>query len=63
MTQPASPSLTYSCGLPGGFNLAFLFLDEILTKEFNGRYSEKFVDLVLKMLAFNEDRRINFIYL
>ena len=28
MTQPASPSLTYSCGLPGGFNLAFLFLDE-----------------------------------
>jgi serine/threonine protein kinase len=36
-------------------------LKNILTKEFEGRYSEKFIDLILKMITFNEDKRIDFI--
>ena len=38
-------------------------LKKILMNEFDRRYSEKFVDLILKMIDFNEDRRIDFIQL
>ena len=38
-------------------------LKQILMKDFNGRYSEKFIDLILKMIAFNEDKRPDFIEL
>ena len=31
--------------------------------EFDRRYSEKFVDLIMKMIDFNEDKRIDFIQL
>ena len=40
---------------------SIIILKQILTKEFNGRYSEKFVDLILKMICFNEDKRVDFI--
>ena len=36
-------------------------LRKILMKEFNRRYSEKFVNLILKMICFDEDKRIDFI--
>ena len=38
-------------------------LKKILMKEFDTRYSEKFLDLILKMIAFNEEKRIDFIEL
>ena len=38
-------------------------LKKILIKEFEGRYSEKFVDLILKMINFNEEKRVDFIEL
>ena len=38
-------------------------LKRIIISEFNGRYSEKFVELILKMIAFNEEKRIDFIEL
>ena len=37
-----------------------IILKKILMKEFDGRYSEKFVDLILKMITFNEDKRVDF---
>ena len=40
---------------------SIIILKQILIKEFNGRYSEKFVDLILKMISFNEDKRVDFI--
>ena len=40
-----------------------IILKKILMKEFDGRYSEKFVDLILKMITFNEDKRVDFIEL
>ena len=40
-----------------------IMLKQILMKDFNGRYSEKFVDLILKMIAFDEDKRLDFIEL
>ena len=36
-------------------------LRKILMKEFNRRYSEKFVNLILKMICFDEEKRIDFI--
>ena len=42
---------------------SIISLKQILMKEFNGRYTEKFVDLILKMIAFNEDKRVDFIEL
>ena len=38
-------------------------LRKILTKEFDGRYSVKLIDLILKMISFNEENRIDFIEL
>ena len=38
-------------------------LKKILMIEFNRRYSGKFVDLILKMIDFNEEKRIDFIEL
>ena len=38
-------------------------LKKILMKEFDRRYSEKFLDLILKMIAYNEEKRIDFIEL
>ena len=38
-------------------------LKNILIKEFEGRYSEKFINLILKMTTYNEDKRIDFIEL
>ena len=38
-------------------------LKKILMNEFDRRYSEKFVDLIMKMIDFNEDKRIDFIQL
>ena len=38
-------------------------LKKILMIEFNKRYSGKFVDLILKMIDYNEERRIDFIEL
>ena len=40
-----------------------IILKKLLMKEFDGRYSEKFVDLILKMITFNEDKRVDFIEL
>ena len=42
---------------------SIIMLKQILMKDFNGRYSEKFIDLILKMIAFNEDKRADFIEL
>ena len=36
-------------------------LRKILMKEFNRRYSEKFVNLILKMICFDEEKKIDFI--
>ena len=38
-----------------------IILRNILMKEFNGRYSEQFINLILKMTTFSEDKRIDFI--
>ena len=40
---------------------SIITLKQILIKEFNGRYSERFIDLILKMISFNEDKRFDFI--
>jgi hypothetical protein len=42
---------------------SIIMLKQILIKDFNGRYSEKFIDLILKMITFNEDKRVDFIEL
>ena len=42
---------------------SIIILKQILIKEFNRRYSEKFIDLILKMIIFNEDKRVDFIEL
>ena len=42
---------------------SIIMLKQILMKDFNGRYSEKFIDLILKMITFNEDKRVDFIEL
>ena len=38
-------------------------LRKILIKEFGRRYSEKFIELILKMIDYNEEKRIDFIEL
>ena len=40
-----------------------IILKKILLNEFGRRYSDKFVDLILKMIAYNEEKRIDFIEL
>ena len=40
---------------------SIITLKQILIKEFNGRYSERFIELILKMISFNEDKRVDFI--
>ena len=38
-------------------------LRKILMSEFGGRYNGKFIELILKMVDYNEDKRIDFIEL
>ena len=36
---------------------------DFLNKKLSGKYSEKFIDIILKMINFNEKERIDFIQL
>ena len=38
-------------------------MERILNKRLDKRYSDKFIDILLKMLEFNENRRMDFIRL
>ena len=40
-----------------------ILLKRILNKYLGGRYSNKFIDVLLKMVIFNEDKRVDFIQL
>ena len=40
---------------------SIIYLKKMLLKEFDRRYSDKFLNLILKMIDYNEDKRIDFI--
>ena len=40
---------------------SIISLKKMLLKEFDRRYSDKFLNLILKMIDYNEDKRIDFI--